>query len=186
MIQVGIIDPKAILAEVMKEKVELSPDFNAELIQDFSSVLYREEGKYDVILADLSTVLGLEEPLSLNHSLPLLLTSSFVDLESQIHAYQLGARGLVSKSFRPEILHRSIFQSLEGGMELSFAMRKELKVFSSFPFFVQKMNEVEQELIQMIIKGKSMESVSLRLNLKKREIHQSFIKIFSLMISTNH
>lgn len=185
MIQVGIIDPNVILAEVMKEKVELSPDFTAELIQDFSPVLYREESKCDVILANLSTILGLEDPLSLSHSIPLLLTSSFADLVSQIQAYQLGARGLVSKSFRPEVLHRSIFQCLEGGMELSYTMRTELKAFAGSASYAQVRNDEERALIQMIVKGKSMESAPLRLGLKKREIHQSLRKVFSLMISIN-
>jgi DNA-binding NarL/FixJ family response regulator len=182
MIQIGIIDPKAILAEALKEKVELSPDFTAEVIHDFSPERYSKEGRFNLVLADLSVVLSLEKSLNLSQSLPVLLTSSFVDVESQIQAYRIGAKGLVSKSYRPELLHRSIFQSIEGGMELSYSVRKELKIFSESPSFVQAMNEEEQSLIQIIVEGKSMETASLRLNRKKREIHQSLRRILSTMI----
>ncbi len=181
MIQIGIIEPQYRLAEVIKEKVELSPDFSAEVLLGLDPTKLPNCEQCDLLLADLRFVFDLDLNVRDEwlQDRPFLLMSSFVDAWSQMDAYRLGAKGLVSKAHPPELLHRSMFQSLEGGMDLTHPVRRELKGLSALPEWISQFNQREQGLLRMIVKGQSIEKAALELKLKKEEIHALLRSIFS-------
>lgn len=184
MIHIGLAEQNKRIAEVMKEKIELSPDFKVELISEgnASNFYVPAAAQWDLMILDGSFLIPHEGTAIKKYAqtlrklaarLPIVLASSFVDVDQQISALMLGARGVLSKSEQPEKIHQALFQSMEGGMKLS----KEMSASIAAKFESRKeqtsFNEDEVQLVSLISEGKSLEIISVRLRQPKKELAKS-------------
>lgn len=181
MIHIGLAEQNIRIAEVLKEKIELSPDFKVDLILTRGAEIFEinADSQWDLMILDR----GLLRPpkgqaikdysqqlLELAAQLPLVLASSFVDVDQQISAFSLGARGVLSKSDQPEKIHQAIFQSIEGGMKLSAEVRRSLVLKFESLKTKNNFNKVDVQLMSLISEGKSLEFMSVGLHQPKKEV----------------
>ena len=189
MIHIGLAEQNIRIAEVLKEKIELSPDFKVDLILTRGAELFdiNADNQWDLMILDgglLCPPKGQvikeysQRLLELAARLPLVLASSFVDVDQQISAFSLGARGVLSKSDQPEKIHQALFQSIEGGMKLSWEMRKSFT--SKFEVLKEKnsLSKDDLQLALMISQGKSIEFIGMKLFQPKKEIAQRIQELF--------
>lgn len=137
MIHIGLAEQNRRIARVLKEKIELSPDFKVDLIIELNAEVFDSNmnEQWDLIIVDGGLLIPIggqmikgysKKIMALAARFPLVLASSFVDLDQQISALVLGAKGVLHKSDQPEKIHQAIFQSIEGGMRLSQELRRSI------------------------------------------------------------
>lgn len=181
MIHIGLAEQNRRIAEVLKEKIELSPDFKVDLILTRGAEFFdiNADNQWDLVILDgglLCPPKGhvikeySQRLLELVADLPLVLASSFVDVDQQISAFSIGARGVLSKSDQPEKIHQALFQSIEGAMKLSAEMRRSLVLKFESQKAQNNFSKVDLELTSLISEGKSLEFMSVRLHQPKKEV----------------
>lgn len=194
MIHIGLAEQNKRIAEVLKEKIELSPDFKVDLILTRGAEFFdiNADSQWDLMILDgglLSLPKGpvikeySQRLLELATHLPLVLASSFVDVDQQISALMLGARGVLSKSDQPEKIHQALFQSIEGGMKLSAEMRRLLVVKFESQKAQNNFSTVDLQLISLISAGKSLEFMSVRLHQPKKEVAKRIQELIKKVFS---
>lgn len=194
MIRIGLAEQNKRIAEVLKEKIELSPDFKVDLISEggMESLDTFADRQYDLMIIDGGFFMThgaqlireyTQRLLILAAKLPLVLASSFVDIDQQISALTLGARGVLNKSDQPEKIHQALFQSIEGGMKLSWEIRKSFAVKFEALKAKNSLKEDDLELGLMISQGKSIEFIGMKLYRPKNEIAKRIQELFKKVFS---
>lgn len=127
MIRIGIAEDIGRLAEALKQKIELLPDFKVTIVAGHGKDLLNQLAKnhnVDLIFMDINMPImdGIETTLKVKQKYPqikVVISSVFDDEEHIFDAILAGASGYLLKDDKPEAIHRSIYQVLDGGVPMS-------------------------------------------------------------------
>lgn len=176
MIRIAIAEDIERIFNTLKNKIELSKDFQ---VVDWSKtgkeILHKmQKGlEADVILMDIEMpeMNGIEATTKIISNYPytkILMCSVYDDEQHLFEAIMAGAKGYILKDETPEKVHRSLFETLEGGSAMSSSMAlKALNIIKNGKPVSAKEEENssnltkrELEIVELLAKGLSYERVS--------------------------
>ncbi len=176
MLYIGIAEDKNRIAETLKEKIELAPDFKVKFIAPNGKELIRQlntDHNIDVILMDIHMPLmdGIEATARVSERWPgiqTIMCTVFEDEENIFEAIKAGAKGYLMKNESPGKLHKAIYEVLEGGAPMSpIIARKVLALTQSQrpkkqPDLKKDFNltKREIEILDHLVKGLSYEQIA--------------------------
>jgi len=197
MIRVGITEDIERLALAMRQKLELSPDFQVKFMAANGSEAIRQLNKdhqVDVILMDIQMpeMDGIEATRRITDRWPqikIIMSTVFDDDQHLIRSIMAGAGGYLLKDERPERIHKAIYEILEGGapMSPSIAM-KTLRLLKNGGKFENEqwlehfdLTDREQEVLVHLSKGLSYEQIADNLNISygtvRKHIENTYRKL---------
>lgn len=192
MIRIAIVDDIKRIAETLKNKIELSPDFEIKYIASNGKEIIKQLEKnhaIDVILMDIDMpkMNGIEATEYLSSRFPrikIIMCSVYDDEDSILDSIIAGATGYLLKEEKPEIIHAAIYQAMEGGSPLNPSIaRKTLKLISRGE--TKKKNTVnygltarEREILQLLANGLSYEQIAINLFISKGTVRKHIENLY--------
>jgi len=176
MIQIAIVEDITRIAEALKAKILLSPDFKLKFIApngaEIVNLLERDHN-VDVIIMDINMPVmnGIEATTLISQRWPqikIVMSSVFDDEQNLFDAMMAGACGYLLKDEVPQKIHRSIFEALEGGMPMSAMIAKKALqlIRRSAPIEQEKssidyhLTERETEVLEQLSKGLTYDQIA--------------------------
>jgi len=186
MIRIAIAEDISRLAETLKNKIELLPDFEVKLIAANGKELIAELNKnhnVDVIFMDINMPVmnGIEATKAVCTRWPNIkvIVSSVYDDEDHIFDTILaGAMGYLLKDEKPEEIHRAIYQVLDGGVPMSpLIARKSLNLIrTGKPSEREKVDygltARETEILEHLSNGLSYDQIASNLFISKGTVRK--------------
>ena len=194
MIRIGITEDIERLALAMRQKLELSPDFQVKFMAANGSEAIRQLNRdhhVDVILMDIQMpeMDGIEATRRITDRWPqikIIMSTVFDDDQHLIKSIMAGAGGYLLKDERPERIHKAIYEILEGGapMSPSIAM-KTLRLLKNGGTFEEEqwlenfdLTDREQEVLMHLSKGLSYEQIADNLNISYGTVRKHIENIY--------
>lgn len=196
MIKVAIAEDISKIANALKEKVELSPDFqitfmakNGREIRDYIF----QGNRPDVIIMDINMpeMDGISATRLITEQLPsikIIMSTVFDDQQYLFDAIMAGACGYLLKDEPPVKIHKSIFEALEGGAPMSSIIaQKSLQLIrrnSESKVIVQadfELTKRELEILEEISKGLTYDQISDRLYISNGTVRKHIENIYRKM-----
>lgn len=151
MIKIGIVEDIPQLANALKEKVELAPEMKVkhmaanglEIID-----LLQKDHNIDVLLMDIYMPMldgiGATEKITKRWPhIKIVMSTVFSDEHYLFNAIMVGATGYLLKDEPPAMIHKAIYEAIEGGAPMSKEMaRKSLKLIRN------NKKEIEQNIAE--------------------------------------
>lgn len=176
MIQIAIVEDITRIAEALKAKILLSPDFKLKYTapngEEMIKLLERDHN-VDVIIMDINMPVmnGIEATTQITNRWPqikIVMSSVFDDEQNLFDAMMAGACGYLLKDEIPQKIHRSIFEALEGGMPMSAMIAKKALqlIRRSAPVEQEKssldyqLTERETEVLEQLSKGLTYDQIA--------------------------
>ena len=176
MIRVAIVEDIPKLSEALKEKIELTPEMAVKSIscngKEIISQLNKDHN-IDIILMDINMPImdGIEATGFISKRWPhikIIMITVFSDDQNLFNAIMAGAIGYLLKDEPPVIIHKSIYEALEGGAPMSKEMAlKSLKLIRGDKSTNNKsiaeeygLTQREIEILEHISKGNTYEQVA--------------------------
>lgn len=192
MIRVAIVDDIKRIADALKQKVELSPDFEVKFVKSNGRELLKELEKnhaIDVIIMDIDMPVknGIETTKEVAKKYPqikVIMCSVYDDEDSILDSIIAGATGYLLKEETPEMFHRSIYQAMEGGSPLNPAIaRKTLKLIARGETNKTKkidygLTKREREILQLLANGLSYEQIAINLFISKGTVRKHIENLY--------
>jgi len=161
MIRVAIVEDISRIAETLKQKILLSPDFCiVNMASNGKEIIHllQKDHALDVIIMDIN----------MPENIKIIMSTVFDDEQNLFNAIMAGANGYLLKDETPQKIHRSIYEALEGGAPMSqiiarkaLALIKTGKPESSKTVKVDYgLSEREQEVLEHLSKGLSYEQIA--------------------------
>jgi DNA-binding NarL/FixJ family response regulator len=186
MIKVAIAEDISKLAEVLKSKIEMAPDFKVSFVAENGKDLLaqlKKNHQIDVIFMDINMPLmnGIEATQTISNRYPNIKTiiSSIYDDEDNIfEAILSGALGYLLKDSKSEEIHRAIYQVLEGGVPMSPEIaRKALKLIKNGKPNPKKeidygLTTREIEILNHLSKGLQYDEIADNLNISNGTVRK--------------
>jgi DNA-binding NarL/FixJ family response regulator len=181
MIRIAIAEDLPQLADAIKEKVELAAEFKVKYIARNGRLLIQylqKDHNIDVVLMDINMpeMNGIEATEIIKNRWPhihIVMSTVFSDENSLFDSIMSGASGYLMKDEPPQKIHRSIYETMEGGIPMSAEMaRKSLNLIkrgkpqkegSSAEEY--KLSEREVEVLEHLSKGLSYEQIADNLHI---------------------
>jgi len=176
MIRVAIVEDISRIAETLKQKILLSPDFCiVNMASNGKEIIHllQKDHALDVIIMDINMpeMDGIEATEFITQRWPhikIIMSTVFDDEQNLFNAIMAGANGYLLKDETPQKIHRSIYEALEGGAPMSqiiarkaLALIKTGKPESSKTVKVDYgLSEREQEVLEHLSKGLSYEQIA--------------------------
>jgi DNA-binding NarL/FixJ family response regulator len=176
MIRIAIAEDITRIAETLKEKVELAPDFKVQFIASNGKEMIQmlqKNHNIDVILMDINMPEqnGIETTKQVVNRWPnikIVMSTVFDDEHYIFDAIIAGASGYLMKDEPPAKIHRSIYEALEGGAPMSPAIaRKSLEIMRKgkpsegrIPSEEYNLTNRETEMLEHLAKGLSYEQIA--------------------------
>ena len=176
MIQIAIVEDITRIAEALKAKILLSPDFKLKCIAPNGAEIIKlleRDHNVDVIIMDINMpeMNGIEATSLISQRWPqikIIMSSVFDDEQNLFDAMLAGACGYLLKDEAPQKIHRSIFEALEGGMPMSAMIAKKALqlIRKSSPSQKVKdqvdyqLTDRETEVLEQLSKGLSYEQIA--------------------------
>ncbi len=200
MIRIAIAEDIQKIAETLKEKIELSSDFKVKVIANNGKILMQKLAKnnaIDVIIMDINMpeLDGIEATLKVNKHYPnikIIMSTVFDDEQNIFNAIMAGASGYLLKDEPPAMIHRSIFEAMEGGAPMSpIVARKSLELLKyglkspvdeSVDYALTKR---ELEILQHIAKGLTYDQVGNSLFISYGTVRKHVENIYKKMKAHN-
>ena len=196
MINLAITEDIGKIAEALKEKIELSPDFKVKYIarNGKEMVKYLSKDKHlDVIIMDVNMpeMNGIEATQKINDTYPnikIIMSTVFDDEQTIFEAIMAGASGYLLKDEAPAKIHRSIFEAMEGGAPMSPIVAK--KSLTLIQRYSQKkalipidfeLTKREHEILEHISRGLTYDQVSDRLFISYGTVRKHVENIYKKM-----
>jgi DNA-binding NarL/FixJ family response regulator len=195
MIKIAIAEDKHVIAETLKEKIELNVDFGVklmasngkELLEQIKDALF-----VDVIFMDINMPImdgiAATEFIAKNHpQIKIIMCTVFDDEENIFRAIQAGASGYILKDESPARIHRYIYETLDGGAPMNpLIARKALKMIRATPAAPQKkvdygLSERELQLLEQLSKGITYEQIADNLFISYGTVRTHFQNIYKKM-----
>jgi len=176
MIKIGIAEDKPQLAMALKEKIELAPEFKVkhmagngkEIIE-----LLKTDHNIDVILMDINMPIldGIASTEKIAQRWPhihIIMCTVFSDEQYLFDAIMKGATGYLLKDEPPAVIHKAIYEAIEGGAPMSKEMaKKSLKLIRNTTSTAKKekvreyqLTKREIEILEHLSKGNSYEQIA--------------------------
>ena len=176
MIRVAIAEDINRIAETMKQKILLSPDFSIEYMATNGKEIIQylqKDHAIDVIIMDINMpeMDGIEATAFISQRWPnikIIMSTVFDDEQNLFNAIVAGASGYLLKDETPQKIHRSIFEAMEGGAPMNqLIARKALTLIKTGKPEIQKSEQVdyglsdrETEVLEHLSKGLSYEQIA--------------------------
>ncbi len=174
MIRVAIAEDIERLAQALKNKIELLPDFTVSFIasdgRDLLKKLHHNHN-IDVIFMDINMPVmnGIEATEKVSQRWPqikVVVSSVYDDEENIFNTILAGAMGYLLKDERPEEIHRAIYHVLDGGVPMSATIaRKALHLIKHGRPDTRKkidygLTARETEILQHLSQGLSYDQIA--------------------------
>jgi DNA-binding NarL/FixJ family response regulator len=176
MIRVAIAEDINRIAETMKQKILLSPDFSIEYMATNGKEIIQylqKDHVIDVIIMDINMpeMDGIEATAFISQRWPnikIIMSTVFDDEQNLFNAIVAGASGYLLKDETPQKIHRSIFEAMDGGAPMNqLIARKALTLIKTGKPEIQKSEQVdyglsdrETEVLEHLSKGLSYEQIA--------------------------
>jgi DNA-binding NarL/FixJ family response regulator len=175
MIKIGIAEDIEQIAQALKKKLELSPDFLVKFVARNGKLAISELQKgnqVDVLLMDINMpeMDGIEATEKIAARWPqvrIIMSTIFDDDEYLVRAIMAGAGGYLMKDESPAQVHKSIYSIMEGGAPMSPGIaNKVLKLLKNGgnaairPAVNFDLTEREAEVLIHLSKGLSYEQIA--------------------------
>lgn len=195
MINIAITEDISVIAETLKEKVELSADFKVKFIASNGRELLKQlqqNHNIDVVIMDINMpeMNGIETTEKISQQYPnikIIMSTVFDDEQNIFDAIMAGASGYLLKDESPAMVHRSIFEALEGGAPMSSLIaRKSLSlirngVTSKMATADFELTAREEEILKHIAQGLTYDQVSDRLYISNGTVRKHVENIYRKM-----
>lgn len=160
MIKVAIAEDLPQLAEALQQKIKLAPEFTVKMMAKNGKELVamlRKDHNIDVILMDINMpemdgIVATELITQRWPGIHIIMSTVFSDQQNLFNAIMAGASGYLMKDEPPAMIHKAIYEALEGGAPMS--------------------KEIARQSLQLIKSGKpeKKKNIAEEYNLTKREI----------------
>lgn len=176
MIKIAIVEDITAIAEALKAKTLLSPDFKLKFIAPNGAEIIKfleRDHNVDVIIMDINMpeMSGIEATNLISQRWPhikIVMSSVFDDEQNLFDAMLAGACGYLLKDEPPPKLHRSIYEALEGGMPMSAMIaKKALQLIRKSSASQSVKNQVdyqltdrETEVLEQLSKGLTYDQIA--------------------------
>jgi DNA-binding NarL/FixJ family response regulator len=176
MIRVAIAEDISRIAETLKQKILLSPDFSIEYMATNGKEIIQylqKDHAIDVIIMDINMpeMDGIEATAFITQRWPnikIIMSTVFDDEQNLFNAIMAGASGYLLKDETPQKIHRSIFEAMDGGAPMNqLIARKALTLIKTGKPEVHKTDQVdyglsdrETEVLEHLSKGLSYEQIA--------------------------
>lgn len=176
MIRIAIAEDITRIAETLKEKVELAPDFKVQFIASNGKEMIQmlqKNHNVDVILMDINMpeqngIDTTKQVITRWPNIKIVMSTVFDDEHYIFDAIMAGASGYLMKDEPPAKIHRSIYEALEGGAPMSPAIaRKSLEIMrkgkpseEKIPSEDYNLTNRETEMLEHLAKGLSYEQIA--------------------------
>jgi DNA-binding NarL/FixJ family response regulator len=192
MIRVAIAEDIDRLAQTLKDKIELLPDFKVSLLATDGRDLIKklnQNHNIDVLFMDINMPVmnGIEATEKVCQRWPhikVVVSSVYDDEEHIFDTILAGAMGYLLKDEKPEEIHRAIYQVLDGGVPMSAAIaRKALHLIKNGrPNARTKVDygltSRETEILQHLSQGLSYEQIANNLFISKGTVRKHVENIY--------
>jgi len=192
MIRIAIAEDIGRLAETLKSKIELLPDFKVVLIANNGKDLMaklEENHNVDVIFMDINMpqMNGIEATEVVSNRYPkikVVISSVYDDEDNIFDAIIAGATGYLLKDDKPEEIHRAIYQVLDGGVPMSAAIaRKSLNLIKNGRPNQKKevdygLTNREIEILEHLSKGLQYDQIADNLFISKGTVRKHVENIY--------
>ncbi len=199
MIKIAIAEDISKLAEVLKSKIEMVPDFKVSFVAENGKDLIdklRKNHQIDVIFMDINMPLmnGIEATQLVSNRYPnikTIISSVYDDEDNIFEAILSGALGYLLKDSKTEEIHRAIYQVLEGGVPMSPEIaRKALKLIKSGKPNPQKeidygLTSREIEILNHLSKGLQYDEIADNLNISNGTVRKHIENIYKKLQVNN-
>ena len=178
MIKIAIAEDISRIAESVKQKLELAPEFKVSFIASNGQEMLNQLNKnhnIDVILMDINMPelngIACTEQVKLRWpNIKIIMSTVFDDEQNLFDALMAGADGYLMKDEAPQKLHKAIYEVLEGGAPMSPLMaRKSLRLITRGTTHVEKrsvdydLTKREVEVLEHLGKGLSYDQIASNL-----------------------
>ncbi len=196
MINVAIAEDISKIADTLTEKIELSPDFkviywakNGKEIVNY----VKSNDHIDVIIMDINMPLmnGIEATQIIGQNFPkvkIIMSTVFDDEQNIFDAIMAGASGYLLKDEPPAKIHKSIFESLEGGAPMSTVIARKslllIKKYTNKPQLIDKdykLTKRELDILEHISTGLTYDQVSDQLFISYGTVRKHVENIYRKM-----
>lgn len=176
MIRIGITEDQGRLALALRNKLELSPDFEVKFMaQNGQEAIeqLQQDAVLDVLLMDIEMPVmnGIEATEKISNRWPhikIIMCTVFDDDQYLLKAIMAGAGGYLMKDESPAKIHRAIYEILEGGAPMSAGIaNRTLQLLKQNPQALAQqpqdsfdLTEREKEVLQHLAKGLSYEQIA--------------------------
>jgi len=176
MIQIAIVEDITRIAEALRAKILLSPDFKVKYCAPNGAdiIQYLEKDhNFDVIIMDINMPVmnGIEATTLISQRWPhikIVMSSVFDDEQNLFEAMMAGACGYLLKDEAPPKIHRAIYEALEGGMPMSALIakkalqliRRSTPTTGATNAVDYQLTERETEVLEHLSKGLSYEQIA--------------------------
>lgn len=175
MISIAIAEDISKLADIMKQKLELAPEFKVQLIASNGKELVKalfQNHNVDVILMDINMpeMNGIEATEFINERWPgikIVMCTVFDDEQNIFDAIMNGATGYLLKDEPPAMIHKAIYEAMEGGAPMSpLVARKAMKLIRNGGTTKREieleatLTERESEILEHLSKGLSYDQIA--------------------------
>ena len=195
MINIGITEDISKIAETLKEKIELSSDFKVKLLASNGRDLLKklqQNHNIDVIIMDINMpemngIETTEKVTKLYPKIKIIMSTVFDDEQNIFDAIMAGASGYLLKDESPAMVHRSIYEALEGGAPMSALIaRKSLSLIrngitSKLAAADFELTKREEEILKHIAQGLTYDQVSDRLYISNGTVRKHVENIYKKM-----
>ena len=195
MINIGITEDISKIAETLKEKIELSSDFKVKLLASNGRDLLKklqQNHNIDVIIMDINMpemngIETTEKVTKLYPNIKIIMSTVFDDEQNIFDAIMAGASGYLLKDESPAMVHRSIYEALEGGAPMSALIaRKSLSLIrngitSKLAAADFELTKREEEILKHIAQGLTYDQVSDRLYISNGTVRKHVENIYKKM-----
>ncbi len=176
MIRIGITEDQGRLALALRNKLEISPDFEVKFMaQNGQEAIeqLQQDAVLDVLLMDIEMPVmnGIEATEKISNRWPhikIIICTVFDDDQYLLKAIMAGAGGYLMKDESPAKIHRAIYEILEGGAPMSAGIAtRTLQLLKQNPQALAQhaneefdLTEREKEVLQHLSKGLSYEQIA--------------------------
>lgn len=192
MIRIAIADDIKRIAEALKSKIELSPDFEVKFLAINGKEMVKQIEKnhaVDVILMDIDMPVmnGIDATEYISNHFPnikIIMCSVYDDEDSILDSIIAGATGYLLKEEKPEVIHSAIYQAMEGGSPLNPSIaRKTLKLISrgearKKPTIDYGLTARQKEILQLLANGLSYEQIAINLFVSKGTVRKHIENLY--------
>lgn len=176
MIKIGIVEDIPQLANALKEKVELAPEMKVKHMaangQEIIDLLQKDHN-IDVLLMDiympiLDGIAATEKITNRWPHIKIVMSTVFSDEHYLFNAIMVGATGYLLKDEPPAMIHKAIYEAIEGGAPMSKEMaRKSLKLIRNNKKEIElniaeeyNLTAREIEILEHLSRGNSYEQIA--------------------------
>jgi len=196
MINLAITEDISKIAEALKEKVELSPDFQVNFMAKNGKeiVKHLQKNKHiDIIIMDINMpeMNGIEATQIISNSYPkikIIMSTVFDDEQNIFDAIMAGASGYLLKDEPPAKIHKSIYEALEGGAPMSAIIARKslllIKKYTNKPQLIAedfKLTKRELEILEFVSKGLTYDQISDQLFISYGTVRKHVENIYRKM-----